>query len=592
MRRQFTLVAVAAAALLAPSTALAAPVITGPPSPTATNAPVVVTWSDADVALEASYNLVRGDVTATPCEAAPVNPVIVAGPIAPAGPLTASDTPPNGTYCYYVEATDLLMAVTDSAPVEVTYDTVAPTVTAVTQTGGDGCTAPFTITGATASEPASFTVDALPFSPGYIVPGAPYAAATAVVVAKDAAGNLSAPFAVAGQVQDTSTPGPSILEVTTDPTSQKATLNWTTSTTAGAPVTYKLRTKGPQGTTMSTFTTGPVVQQNLQVDATYEYTLEPVNACSRSGGTSVRLVRLSDTTPPTMPIVMTPTFNPVAHVVGLSWVAAGDNVQVDHYEVVRNGVPVGATDSTSFTDATPPQDSDLSYVVRAVDTNGNSTDSAAAAITTPDWTPPTAPVLTVSMSGATATLRWTASTDNIGVVAYDVLRDGKQIAGTSPSLRVYKDVAVPVGEHAWQVRARDDQGLSALSAAQKQRVAKSSSRVSVVGSRLAGHGKAAAIYSLKARERLLVDLHVFGTIAKAKLRLHVKRGHSRITVWRGTPGSSAPRTRLGSAVSHAGVVSVTLARTLHTGRIRLVLIASGKVVVVGKGSQRPAVKAG
>ena len=32
-----------------------------------------------------------------------------------------------------------------------------------------------------------------------------------------------------------------------------------------------------------------------------------------------------------MPVVLDPTFNPVAHVVGLSWVAASDNVQVDHY---------------------------------------------------------------------------------------------------------------------------------------------------------------------------------------------------------------------------------------------------------------------
>ena len=36
-----------------------------------------------------------------------------------------------------------------------------------------------------------------------------------------------------------------------------------------------------------------------------------------------------------------------------------------------------------------------------------------ALITTPDWTPPNAPTLTVTVQGATATLRWTAATDNV-----------------------------------------------------------------------------------------------------------------------------------------------------------------------------------
>ena len=126
--------------------------------------------------------------------------------------------------------------------------------------------------------------------------------------------------------------------------------------------------------------------------------------------TSVRLVRLSDATPPTMPLVADPGFNPAAHTVALSWVASSDNIQVDHYVVLRDGVPLGATDATAFTDATPPQHALLSYVVRAVDTNGNATDSAPAPLTTPDWTPPTAPLPTLTPQGTTVTLRWPAAT--------------------------------------------------------------------------------------------------------------------------------------------------------------------------------------
>ena len=88
----------------------------------------------------------------------------------------------------------------------------------------------------------------------------------------------------------------------------------------------------------------------------------------------------------------------------LSWIPSTDNIQVDHYQILRNGVPLGVTDTAVFTDPSPGQHAALSYVVRAVDTNGNETDSDPVKITTPDWTPPTAPVPTVTALGRTVTL--------------------------------------------------------------------------------------------------------------------------------------------------------------------------------------------
>jgi hypothetical protein len=41
-----------------------------------------------------------------------------------------------------------------------------------------------------------------------------------------------------------------------------------------------------------------------------------------------------------------------------------------------------------------------------------------------------------------------------------------------------------------------------------------------------------------------------------------------------------------------GYVTILLGRTLHSGRIRLVLITSGRMVVLGKGKHEPSVKAG
>ncbi|MEW8585105.1 MAG: hypothetical protein AB2531_05020, partial [Candidatus Thiodiazotropha sp.] len=56
--------------------------------------------------------------------------------------------------------------------------------------------------------------------------------------------------------------------------------------------------------------------------------------------------------------------------VTLSWSAATDNVGIDHYQVTRNGVAIGTTDLTFFTDDTVSENSDYTYRVIAFDTAG------------------------------------------------------------------------------------------------------------------------------------------------------------------------------------------------------------------------------
>jgi hypothetical protein len=383
------------------------------------------------------------------------------------------------------------------------------------------------------------------------------------------------------------------LEVTTDPAQQKATLGWDGVAFDGAPVQYRLRTRGPQGSSTTAYgLTPPVVQQGLQVDATYEFTLDATDACGRTTS-SVRLVRLNDSSPPTSPIVAGPSFDPAAHTVRLTWVASSDNIQVDHYVILRDGVPLGATDATAFVDPAPPQHANLSYVVRAVDTNGNSTDSAAAPIMTPDWTPPTAPMVAKPVvNGSTVTLRWPAAGDNVGVVGYDVFRDNDVRGTMTAARRSFADTEVPRGVHTWRVRARDDANLMATSGPVSATVRKATSKANVLSLRMAGGGSGAARYSLTAGSRLLVDLRVVGTVKKPRLKIYVSSGRGRVTAWRGTPSSSAPRLRLGSALVRHGYVTIRLNRTFHAGRSRLVLIAGGHVVIVAKGAHRPSMKAG
>jgi hypothetical protein len=598
MRRLLASVAVVGAALVAPSAALAAlaPDITSPAAGATVNA-ISLTWTDVTVlgVPPTTYAVFRTGPTSSACPTQP--PGSAAEPMPPTlGALSFTDpVGVDGRYCYWVEADDGL-GVGDSTPIDVTLDTTPPVIT-VTTVGGSGCV-PFTVSATAADNlPVTMTVNGGLYTPGTVITpaGAPFASVDTVFGATDSVGNASSPpTTVSGRVLDDTRPPAPVLEVDTDPAQQRATLNWQPVASDGAPVMfYTVHTRGPQGSSdLTPLTTTSVVVAIAQVDATYEYTLTASDACGPSAS-SVRLVRLSDATPPTMPIVAGPSFNPATRVLTLSWIASTDNIQVDHYEILRNGVPLGATDSTSFTDLAPPQHANLSYVVQAVDTNGNTTDSAPAPYSTPDWTPPTAPVPTIEVKGTTVTVRWSAAADNVGVVGYDVLRDGKVKASMTAAVRTFNDLIVPPGVRTWTVRSRDDAGLSAVSAPLTAKIVKPRSSASVVSLKMVGaaHGGAAR-YSLAGPARLLLDLHVIGTLPKAVLRVYVQKGKGRITAWRGVPGSSFPRQRLHSALVRHGYVTIHLGRTFHSGRIRLVLITSGRMVVVGTGKHEPSIKAG
>ena len=122
---------------------------------------------------------------------------------------------------------------------------------------------------------------------------------------------------------------------------------------------------------------------------------------------------------------------------GLQWLPATDDHRVQSYEITANGQRVGAVRGDLLTYTVPRLAPGTSYVlgVTAVDATGNATrypmtltvatkpryDTAA-----PAW--PGGPVLRASAVGqSTATLAWTAATDDTAVVGYRVYRDGSPL---------------------------------------------------------------------------------------------------------------------------------------------------------------------
>lgn len=122
--------------------------------------------------------------------------------------------------------------------------------------------------------------------------------------------------------------------------------------------------------------------------------------------------------------------------VNLNWTAATDNVGVTGYDVHRNGAKVNmvTVTGTTYSDTSCTASSTYSYTVTARDAAGNisapsnSAFATTLAAGTGDLLPPTAPgSLSATATGSTSiSLTWNASTDNVGVLGYNVYRSTTQ----------------------------------------------------------------------------------------------------------------------------------------------------------------------
>ena len=92
----------------------------------------------------------------------------------------------------------------------------------------------------------------------------------------------------------------------------------------------------------------------------------------------------------------------------LSWSAAGDDEAVDHYEVARDGAPIGATAGLSFTDTNTASLVSATYEVVAVDTSANRGPAASTEVAVrqlpPPPTPAAGPATTTGPGGTIATI--------------------------------------------------------------------------------------------------------------------------------------------------------------------------------------------
>ncbi|HEY6098172.1 MAG TPA: fibronectin type III domain-containing protein, partial [Anaeromyxobacter sp.] len=133
---------------------------------------------------------------------------------------------------------------------------------------------------------------------------------------------------------------------------------------------------------------------------------------------------------------------------------------VASYEVLRDGqvVFVGPGLAGEETGLAPART--YCYSVRALDAAGNaSAIRGPACATTPDLTPPTAPedLAAEAVSETQVELRWSASTDDVGVAGYEVLRDRVPVSAAAETHA--SDRGLRSGtRYCFAVRARDAAG--------------------------------------------------------------------------------------------------------------------------------------
>ncbi len=177
-----------------------------------------------------------------------------------------------------------------------------------------------------------------------------------------------------------------------------------------------------------------------------------------------------DTTAPSVPSNVMATGTSATQI-DVSWKASTDNVGVTGYNVYQNGVKVANVTGTKYSATGLAPKTAYSYYVEAYDQAGNvsaiSAMAAASTLASPDQAAPTVPtnLSATAKSPTQVALSWKASTDNVGVTDYLILRNNAVIATTSES--TYTDMTVVANTtYSYAIKAKDAAGnLSTASSA-------------------------------------------------------------------------------------------------------------------------------
>ncbi|GIU94460.1 MAG: hypothetical protein KatS3mg012_0917 [Gaiellaceae bacterium] len=253
-----------------------------------------------------------------------------------------------------------------------------------------------------------------------------------VTVSSSTSPCVADPSPIPGSALDSSPPSPPGELAVTGATGSTISLSWAASSDDRGVAGYGLYVHGRRVASTTALT---ATISALSCGTSYVLGVDAVDgAGNRSTVTqrSASTARCEDTQPPTSPTSLVATSR-TSDSIALSWSASSDDVGVVGYGLYRNGVLVGATSGTSGIFVGLACNTSYTLGVDAFDAAGNRSPRAVMMVSTsscPDTSPPSAPTnLVVASIGETSlTLMWGASTDDTGVVGYDVYRGEARVA--------------------------------------------------------------------------------------------------------------------------------------------------------------------
>ena len=258
------------------------------------------------------------------------------------------------------------------------------------------------------------------------------------VAAEDAAGNIGPSSNTASfTTPDGTAPTKPTTLTATLTAANSVTLTWKAATDNVGVTNYTITRNGSGITALA----GTVLSYTDTADIpgiSNSYTVLAQDAAGNvSSASNTASITTRDTIPPSAPTGLSGNSGSPSSIT-LSWTAATDNIGVTGYKVFRGSTQVGTTTTaTTYTDSGLSASTAYTYTVAAADAAGNvSASSLSTTVNTlagPDVTPPTPPtnVTAQATSANTATVGWTAATDNIGVTGYKVYRNGALIGATT-----------------------------------------------------------------------------------------------------------------------------------------------------------------
>lgn len=286
------------------------------------------------------------------------------------------------------------------------------------------------------------------------------------VVARDAAGNMSPasePAGVTLPLPDTEAPTTPLQVTASTVTLSGVTLSWDDATDNVGIAGYRVLR---DGTVVGTVTAPVFTDTGLQSGTNYSYTVVAFDAAGNDSPASdpLNVTTLTDMQAPTTPANFqgTSTTNSIA----LTWTPSTDNVAVTGYEVWRDGVLLGTTTTTTFTDTSLQSGTTYLYTLRAFDAAGNysnHTETLSVTTITPDTTAPavaiTAPADNATVSGTVAITA--NATDAVGVTGVQFLVNGVAAGSedtTAPYQYSWNTTGLSNGTYTLSAQARDAAG--------------------------------------------------------------------------------------------------------------------------------------